>query len=50
MTSWLYFAAPLFTQAEIVFNQSLANQLEAAGYAVYLPQQQCAQTTDTIEI
>ena len=27
MTSSIYFAAPLFTQAEIVFNQSLANQL-----------------------
>jgi len=38
MTSLLYFAASLFTQAEIVFNRSLAEQLEAAGYEVYLPQ------------
>ncbi len=50
MTSWLYFAAPLFTQAEIVFNRSLADQLEAAGYDVYLPQQQCAGTTDPTEL
>ncbi len=50
MTSWLYFAAPLFTQAEIVFNRSLADQLEAAGYEVYLPQQQCAGTTDPTEL
>ncbi len=50
MSSWIYFAAPLFTQAEIVFNHSLADQLEAAGYTVYLPQQQCAGTTDPIEL
>ncbi len=50
MTSWIYFAAPLFTQAEIAFNKSLADQLEAARYKVYLPQQQCAGTTDPIEL
>jgi nucleoside 2-deoxyribosyltransferase len=50
MTSSIYFAAPLFTQAEIVFNQSLANQLEAAGYKIFLPQQQCAGTIDPIEL
>ena len=50
MNSWIYFAAPLFTQAEIAFNKSLADQLEAAGYEVYLPQQQCAGTTDPIEL
>ena len=42
MTSSIYLAAPLFTQAEVAFNQSLADQLTAAGYSVYLPQQQCA--------
>ncbi len=31
MTSWLYFAAPLFTQAEIVFNQSLAKPTRGGG-------------------
>ena len=50
MTSSIYFAAPLFTQAEIVFNQRLADQLEAAGYTIYLPQQQCAGTTDPTEL
>lgn len=50
MTSWIYFAAPLFTQAEIAFNKSLADQLEAARYKVYLPQKQCAGTTDPIEL
>lgn len=50
MTSWIYFAAPLFTQAEIAFNKSLADQLEAARYKVYLPQQQCLGTTDPIEL
>lgn len=50
MTSLIYLAAPLFTQAEIVFNKSLADQLETAGYKVYLPQQQCAGTTDLIEL
>lgn len=50
MNSWIYFAAPLFTQAEIAFNKSLADQLEAARYRVYLPQQECAGTTDPIEL
>jgi nucleoside 2-deoxyribosyltransferase len=31
MTSSIYLAAPLFTQAEVAFNQSLADQLTAAG-------------------
>jgi len=44
--SWLYLAGPLFTQAEIVFNETLATQLRAEGYRVYLPQQECAGTTD----
>ncbi len=50
MTSWIYLAAPLFTQAEIAFNQSLADQLEAAGYKIYLPQQQCLGITDPIAL
>jgi|SRR5208283_1107505 len=33
----LYFAAPLFSQAELAFNQSIAERLEAF-FAVYLPQ------------
>ncbi|WP_009630707.1 nucleoside 2-deoxyribosyltransferase [Synechocystis sp. PCC 7509] len=50
MSSSIYLAAPLFTQAEIAFNQSLADQLKAAGYKVYLPQQECAGTTDPVEL
>lgn len=34
----VYLAAPLFRQAEREFNQQLADQLEAAGYSVFLPQ------------
>lgn len=34
----IYFAAPLFSQAECYFNQSLAEKLETLGYLVFLPQ------------
>lgn len=34
----VYFAAPLFSQAECQFNQSLAEKLEVLGYQVFLPQ------------
>ena len=34
----IYFAAPLFSQAERRFNQALTEQLEAIGYQVFLPQ------------
>lgn len=34
----IYFAAPLFSEAERCFNQSLTEQLEAIGYQVFLPQ------------
>lgn len=34
----IYFAAPLFSQAEINFNQYLADQLEKLGFDVFLPQ------------
>lgn len=49
-TSWIYLAGPLFTQAEITFNQSLADRFWAAGYSVYLPQQECSGITDPIEL
>jgi nucleoside 2-deoxyribosyltransferase len=45
-SQWIYFAAPLFTQAEINFNQSLADRLIQAGYTVYLPQKECQGMTD----
>lgn len=34
----LYFAAPLFCDAEREFNEKLTNQIERLGYEVYLPQ------------
>lgn len=34
----IYFAGPLFSEAERRFNQQLAEKLEAIGYQVFLPQ------------
>jgi nucleoside 2-deoxyribosyltransferase len=34
----LYFAAPIFSVAEQQFNLTLARQIEALGYQVFLPQ------------
>lgn len=34
----VYFAGPLFCEAERIFNLRLAEKLEAKGYKVYLPQ------------
>ena len=34
----VYFAGPLFSEAERIFNLRLAEKLEAKGYQVYLPQ------------
>jgi len=34
----IYFAAPLFSEAERVFNLRLTEKLEAKGYQVFLPQ------------
>jgi len=34
----IYFAAPLFSQAERAFNQRLANKLAELGFSVFLPQ------------
>ncbi|GER89019.1 nucleoside 2-deoxyribosyltransferase [Dictyobacter vulcani] len=34
----LYFAAPLFSRAERLFNDDLAQRLEAHGFTVFLPQ------------
>jgi hypothetical protein len=34
----IYFAAPLFSQAELSFNQHLTEKLELIGYQVFLPQ------------
>ena len=34
----IYFAAPLFSAAELRFNEQLTARIEAAGFDVYLPQ------------
>lgn len=49
-TAWIYLAAPLFSQAEISFNHSLAERLRAEGYRIYLPQQECEGVTETEEL
>jgi len=38
MTTQIYFAAPLFSEAELRYNASLVEQLENAGHSVFLPQ------------
>jgi len=47
---WIYLAGPLFTEAEIAFNHSLSEKLRAAGYSIYLPQQECSGITDPREL
>lgn len=37
----IYFAAPLFTKAEINFNLQVSDYLASQGYRVFLPQQEC---------
>ena len=34
----IYFAAPLFSEAERLYNQALTNRLESCGFSVFLPQ------------
>jgi Nucleoside 2-deoxyribosyltransferase len=34
----IYFAAPLFSRAELLFNEKLAQRFEAQGFTVFLPQ------------
>ena len=34
----IYFAGPMFCQAELAFNASLTEKLEDKGYSVFLPQ------------
>jgi nucleoside 2-deoxyribosyltransferase len=36
----IYFAAPLFNQAELMFNDLLTTRLEQAGFTVFLPQRE----------
>jgi nucleoside 2-deoxyribosyltransferase len=39
----LYFAGPLFSNAERQFNAALASRIEAAGFTVFLPQRDGAE-------
>lgn len=36
----IYFAAPLFNQAELMFNELLTTRLEQLGFTVFLPQRE----------
>lgn len=45
----VYFAAPLFCQAELAFNDRVAQELEAAGHDVFLPQRDGMETTEVDE-
>lgn len=38
MPKKIYFAGPLFCQAEKIFNQTLTDKLEEMGFEVFLPQ------------
>jgi nucleoside 2-deoxyribosyltransferase len=40
----IYFAAPLFSEAELAFNADLTVELEAAGHEVFLPQRDGVET------
>jgi nucleoside 2-deoxyribosyltransferase len=39
----IYFAGPLFSEAEKSFNMKLAGQLESAGFSIFLPQRDGAE-------
>jgi nucleoside 2-deoxyribosyltransferase len=39
----IYFAGPLFCQAERIFNQQLTDRLEMSGFRVFLPQRDGAE-------
>lgn len=45
----VYFAAPLFCEAELRFNERVASLLETAGHDVFLPQRDGMETTDIEE-
>ena len=42
----IYFAAPLFSEAEKKFNQTLADKLESGGFKVFLPQRDGVEKND----
>lgn len=44
----IYFAAPLFNEAEKQYNRELVEQLEAAGHSVFLPQRDGIEGLDSL--
>lgn len=40
----IYLAGPLFSEAEKIFNEQLTERIESAGYDVFLPQRDSADT------
>lgn len=44
----LYFAAPLFSQAERDFNKTVCERLEADGHSVFLPQRDGIEGLDAV--
>lgn len=46
----IYFAGPLFTQAELDYNLKVATDLREIGYDVYLPQELDAKPTEIEKI
>lgn len=45
-TQYIYLAAPLFTKAEISFNQKIYRHIVNLGYKVFLPQEECKNKQD----
>lgn len=46
----IYFAAPLFSAAELKFNQELVNKIEQLGLKVHLPQRDGPLFTELIKV
>ncbi len=49
MKGTIYLAGPLFSEAEREFNVKLSGMLKNAGYAVFLPQEDSADTSQSRE-
>ena len=41
----LYFAAPLFSESERIFNAALTREIERLGFTVFLPQRDGGSST-----
>src|SRR5688572_32087432 len=46
----IYLAAPLFSKAEQDFNNIVCGALRNEGYEVFLPQEECKDAEDSVEI